>query len=190
MSFNRGSRAEVFCEKGVLKNFAKFKPASLPATSIKKRLWHRCFPVNFEKFVRTPFLSEHLGGLLLLQMLLRCCLIDTSIWRHVLYFVPMSRTRLFMSDLCDVLFILICILIMINRIISWMRDTCSFAYFKEYALLFLDDDVEEWVIFKEQQFTLRVLLSICLIFFASFSLALLIKVFLIKKRVVCLLAKI
>ena len=23
---------------------------------IKKRLWHRCFPVNFAKFLRTPFL--------------------------------------------------------------------------------------------------------------------------------------
>ena len=21
---------------------------------LKERLWHRCFPVNFEKFVRTP----------------------------------------------------------------------------------------------------------------------------------------
>ena len=31
-----------------------------PATLLKKRLWHRCFPVNFEKFLRTPFLIEHL----------------------------------------------------------------------------------------------------------------------------------
>ena len=27
-----------------------------PATLLKKSLWHRCFPVNFAKFVRTPFL--------------------------------------------------------------------------------------------------------------------------------------
>ena len=26
-----------------------------PATLLKKRLWHRCFPVNFVKFLRTPF---------------------------------------------------------------------------------------------------------------------------------------
>ena len=26
-----------------------------PATSLKKRLWHRCFPVNFVKLLRTPF---------------------------------------------------------------------------------------------------------------------------------------
>ena len=27
-----------------------------PATLLKKRLWQRCFPVNFEKFLRTSFL--------------------------------------------------------------------------------------------------------------------------------------
>ena len=32
---------------------------------IKLRLWHRCFFVNFAKFLRTPFLTEHLRWLLL-----------------------------------------------------------------------------------------------------------------------------
>ena len=36
-----------------------------PATLLKKRLWHRCFPVNFAKFLRTPFPTEHLWWLLL-----------------------------------------------------------------------------------------------------------------------------
>ena len=35
------------------------------ATLLKKRLWHRCFPVNFVKFLRTPFYTEHLWWLLL-----------------------------------------------------------------------------------------------------------------------------
>ena len=35
------------------------------ATLSKKRLWHRCFPVNFAKFLRTPFSIEHLWWLLL-----------------------------------------------------------------------------------------------------------------------------
>ena len=26
----------------------------------KRTLWHRCFPVNLAKFLRTPFLKEHL----------------------------------------------------------------------------------------------------------------------------------
>ena len=38
---------------------------SLPATLLKKRLWHRCFPVNFGKFSRTPFLQKTSGWLLL-----------------------------------------------------------------------------------------------------------------------------
>ena len=32
---------------------------------IKKRLWHRCFPVNFAKISRTPFLQSTSGRLLL-----------------------------------------------------------------------------------------------------------------------------
>ena len=31
-----------------------------PVTLLKKRLQYRCFPVNFEKFLRTLFLIEHL----------------------------------------------------------------------------------------------------------------------------------
>ena len=69
----RSSRPEVFCKKCVLENSAKFtelhlcqslffnKVAGLrPATLLKKRLWDRCFPVNFVKFLRTPFYIEHL----------------------------------------------------------------------------------------------------------------------------------
>ena len=29
-----------------------------PTTLLKKRLWHRCFPVNFAQFLRTPFLRN------------------------------------------------------------------------------------------------------------------------------------
>ena len=35
-----------------------------PATLLKKRLWHKCFLVNFVKFLRTPFFIEHLSWLL------------------------------------------------------------------------------------------------------------------------------
>ena len=31
---------------------------------LKKSLWHRCFHVNVAKFLRTPFLTEHLRWLL------------------------------------------------------------------------------------------------------------------------------
>ena len=36
-----------------------------PAILLKKRLWGRCFPVNFVKFLRTPFLQNTSGRLLL-----------------------------------------------------------------------------------------------------------------------------
>ena len=29
-----------------------------PVTLLKTRLWHKCFPVNFVKFLRTPFFLE------------------------------------------------------------------------------------------------------------------------------------
>ena len=64
----RNSRPEVFCKIGALRNFAKLtgkhlcqrlffnKVAGLGSTTLlKKILWHRCFPANFAKFLRTPF---------------------------------------------------------------------------------------------------------------------------------------
>ena len=33
-----------------------------PATLLEKRLWHSCFPVNFAKLLRTPFLQNTSGG--------------------------------------------------------------------------------------------------------------------------------
>ena len=37
------------------------------AVVLKKRLWHRCFTVNFAKFLRTPFLQNTSGLLLLMS---------------------------------------------------------------------------------------------------------------------------
>ena len=57
-----------------------------------------------------------------LQMLLRCCLINVSIFilRHFLYFLylcPYLDLDLFLSHLCDLFFIFVFILTMINHII-------------------------------------------------------------------------
>ena len=41
------------------------KEAVAQATLLKKRLCHSCFPVNFAKFRKTPFFTEHLWWLLL-----------------------------------------------------------------------------------------------------------------------------
>ena len=36
-----------------------------PSALLKRRLWHRCFPVNFVKFLRRPFSKNTSGRLLL-----------------------------------------------------------------------------------------------------------------------------
>ena len=59
----------MFCKKGVLRS-SQSSQRLQPATLLKKRLWHRLFPVNFAKFVGTPFLKEHLRWLFLFFQLL------------------------------------------------------------------------------------------------------------------------
>ena len=39
------------------------------ASLLKKGLWHRCFPINFAKFLQTPFLQNTFGRLILAIML-------------------------------------------------------------------------------------------------------------------------
>ena len=53
----------MFNKKGALKNSAKFTGKHLCRGLFFNevaawRLWHRCFPVNFEKLFRTPFLQN------------------------------------------------------------------------------------------------------------------------------------
>ena len=74
----RSSHQRCSVKKGVLRNLTKFTGKNLchrlffnkvaglrPATLFKKRLWHRCFPVNFVKFLSTAFLQKTSGRLLL-----------------------------------------------------------------------------------------------------------------------------
>ena len=70
----RSSRPEMFCEKGVLKNLAKFTGKHLrwsfffnkekkdTKKRIKKETLKRCFSVNFAKFSVTPFSQNTSGG--------------------------------------------------------------------------------------------------------------------------------
>ena len=110
----------MFYKIGVLKNFAKFTGKHLcwslffnkfgslrPATLLEKRRQHSCFPVNFAKFLRTPFFIEHLWWLLLVNKLnvsvkifssfkLVCLFINplsaqNTAWRLRLYFIIKLR---------------------------------------------------------------------------------------------------
>ena len=64
---------EVFCKKSCSWTFHKIHRKTpvpflikwhasglRPATLLKKRLWHRCFPVNFSKFLGIALTTEHL----------------------------------------------------------------------------------------------------------------------------------
>ena len=85
------------------KNFTKFtgkhlcqslffnKVAGLrPATLLKKRLWHRCFPVNFVKFLRTPFFIEHLSWLSPL-----CLILGKRMQFGIMVFLEAQQINLF-----------------------------------------------------------------------------------------------
>ena len=67
----RSIRSLMFFKIGVLKNFANFPGKTFVLESLlnKKRLRHRWFLVEFAKFLRTLFLTEHLRRLLLLLLL-------------------------------------------------------------------------------------------------------------------------
>ena len=97
-------RPYVFCKNVVLRNFVKSTEKPLcwsllfnkvlgirPATALKKILWQRCFPVNFRKFLRRSFLTEHIWWLfmhlyLLMHLYQHICLcsIYLSIYMCVL----------------------------------------------------------------------------------------------------------
>ena len=95
----RSNRPDVFCKKGVLRNFAKFIGKHLcrslyfnkvvDPTLLKQRLRYRYFPVNFVQFLRKPFPTEHLRWLLLymiilvtLLLILKICLsVEINFWK-------------------------------------------------------------------------------------------------------------
>ena len=70
----RSSHRRCSAKIGVLKNLSKFTESTcarvsflikLQASGLQlywKRFWLRCFPMNFEKFLRTPFLQNTSGG--------------------------------------------------------------------------------------------------------------------------------
>ena len=73
-----GRQQRCSMQEDVLRNFTKFTAKHMcqslsfnkvagqrSATLLKKKLWHRHFPVNFAKFLRTPFMQNTSGRVLL-----------------------------------------------------------------------------------------------------------------------------
>ena len=101
----RSSRLEVFCRKGVLRNFEKFtgkhlcqcllfnKVAGLrTVTLLKQRFWCRCFPANFSKFLKTPSITEQLQWLLLKTP------VNQLIFREELIDLQLNYSRIFSQE--------------------------------------------------------------------------------------------
>ena len=99
---------QVFCKKGVLRNFAKFTgkhlcqslffnkvPSLRAATLLKKRLWYWCFPKNFTKFQRTPFLQNTSGRLVLIIVIITKI---SRIFNSCIYNSPCLSERVFLMQ--------------------------------------------------------------------------------------------
>ena len=101
---------------------------------------------------------------------------------HLVYLRPCLGLGVFMSYLCILFLFFSLISIVINHITSLNQMYLFFCLFLEYLLLFLNDNVDEdgkWFSNSKNSAS-----GCCLAFawyFANFSLALLIKVSLIKK---------
>ena len=87
----RNSHQSCSIMKGAPRNFANFTGNHLcqslflnkvavqrSTTLLKKRLWHRCFPLNFAKFLRTPFYRAPLGDFFCTDELDDHCIFMTS----------------------------------------------------------------------------------------------------------------
>ena len=81
MNNKRSIHRRCSLRKDVLRNSAKFtgkrlchslffnRVAGLRPATLLKRFWRSCFPVNFSKFLRTPFLQYTSGRLLVNQII-------------------------------------------------------------------------------------------------------------------------
>ena len=97
--FVRKSSSHRRCSvrKGVLINYTKFRRKHLcqslrPATILKKRGWCSCFRVIFAKFLRTTFL-QNTSGRLLLNLSLRCWFSEAAVLKNFAILRPLSDNK-------------------------------------------------------------------------------------------------
>ena len=62
-----------------------YRSSQRPTTLLKKRPWHRCFPMNFAKFLRTPFLQNtcNAESLVLISNQQVCFIMDVLLRRVI-----------------------------------------------------------------------------------------------------------
>ena len=123
-------------KKDVLKNFPKFTGKYLcqslffnkvtglrPGTLTKKRFWHRCFSVNFVKFLRTAFLQNTYRRLLLHRKIVNSML-SKYVWdnivqkNHLCNIGPEHAAMILKENNLH------------NFVLSWLGQDCT----KQYSL--------------------------------------------------------
>ena len=135
----------MFSKRGVLRNFTKFtgkhqcqslffnKVAGLrPVTLLKKRLWHRCFPVNFVKFLRIPFFIEHLWWLLLQNQKNWLANVEWSYWLCALVMHIYKIIWGQGGDICRFESILKLFIYLIENESNYLRN----VYAKDFMMIF------------------------------------------------------
>ena len=102
----RSSYQRCSITKGVLKSFAKLTGKHLCQNLFfKNELWHRCFPVNFAKFLKTALLWNTSGRLLLHCLSIGLFLCDSVIdlqWANLSS--PLYVGSVFL-DSCRIIFV-------------------------------------------------------------------------------------
>ena len=69
LQISQNSLEDTFARVSFLIKLQTFRPAIL----LKRRLWQSCFPVNFVKFLRTPFYRTPLVVPSVNGLLSACC---------------------------------------------------------------------------------------------------------------------
>ena len=80
-----------------------------PVTLLIKRLWHRCFPVNFAKFLRILFLQNTSGGcfcnenhFLYGQVMERCKKCISGVQENCCWSISFSKNLIHLSSLSNI----------------------------------------------------------------------------------------
>ena len=103
---SRSSHRRFYKRKGVLRNFSKFTGKHLCQSSFlikldfnlqlyfTKRFWHKCFSVNFPKFLRKHFLQNNSGRQLLQIHVTLCSTYLMNDKNYTIYFLTICFYRL------------------------------------------------------------------------------------------------
>ena len=97
----------------------------LQASAVFSRLWHRCFLVNFVKFLTTPFFIEHLRGLLL-----KFCKAQKEVfYACFINFVPQQVLNFVFVSLREINCIKIQTMSLVSKSVYFSRGYLCYIYF-------------------------------------------------------------